>query len=102
MAGFFSKDEILWRAYQAAGLYWLVGVVTAFITSFYMFRMWFMTFFGEYRGEAPQRTRITDLIPRTMTHGHGGIHESPKVMLVPLVILAILSVLADTSESPAR
>src|ERR1700724_2805013 len=51
-AGFFSKDEILWRAYQASWIYWLVGVVTAFLTSFYMFRLWFMTFFGEYRGAA--------------------------------------------------
>src|SRR5580658_6444846 len=49
-AGFFSKDEILWRAYQASWVYWLAGVVTAFITSFYMFRLWFLTFFGEYRG----------------------------------------------------
>src|SRR6059036_1498774 len=52
LSGFFSKDEILWRAYQASWAYWLVGVVTAFLTSFYMFRLWFMTFFGEYRGEA--------------------------------------------------
>src|SRR6202140_396030 len=55
-AGFFSKDEILWRAYQASWIYWLVGVVTAFLTSFYMFRLWFMTFFGEYRGAAGARS----------------------------------------------
>src|ERR1700689_119012 len=52
LAGFFSKDEILWRASQGRWGYWLVGLATAFITSFYMFRLWFMTFFGEYRGEA--------------------------------------------------
>src|SRR5208282_1749486 len=52
LAGFFSKDEILWRAYQASWAYWLVGAVTAFMTSFYMFRLWFLTFFGEYRGES--------------------------------------------------
>src|SRR5881296_270918 len=44
LSGFFSKDEILWRAYQASWAYWLVGVVTAFLTSFYMFRLMYMTF----------------------------------------------------------
>src|SRR5271157_3264941 len=52
LAGFFSKDEILWRAYQASWSYWLVGLITALLTSFYMFRLWFLTFFGHYRGEA--------------------------------------------------
>ncbi|HEX6804038.1 MAG TPA: NADH-quinone oxidoreductase subunit L [Terriglobales bacterium] len=115
LAGFFSKDEILWRAYQTSWAYWLVGVITAFITSFYMFRLWFMTFFGEYRGaagashgneehaghgthlgrdEAPHAGTSTAHDSRAGSpapHGHGGIHESPRVMLVPLVILAILS-----------
>ena len=50
LSGFYSKDEILWRAYQMNWVYWLVGVVTAFMTSFYMFRLMFMTFSGEYRG----------------------------------------------------
>src|SRR3984885_837564 len=53
LAGFWSKDEILWKAYSSehgSWVFWLVGVVTAFITSFYMFRLWFMTFFGDYRG----------------------------------------------------
>jgi NADH-quinone oxidoreductase subunit L len=87
-AGFFSKDEILWRAYQASWIYWLIGVFTAFLTSFYMFRLLFMTFFGTYRGEAESGHGHDS----HGGHGHGGIHESPKVMLVPLVILAILSV----------
>src|SRR5437763_10914765 len=74
LAGFFSKDEILWRAYQARWIYWLIGVFTAFLTSFYMFRLWFMTFFGQYRGEA-ESGRGHD------AHGgHGGIHESPPLM----------------------
>src|SRR5881227_3988350 len=51
-AGFFSKDEILWRAYQARWIYWLVGLVTAFLTYYYMFRLMYMTFSGEYRGDA--------------------------------------------------
>src|SRR5256885_5578323 len=52
LAGFFSKDGILWRAYQASWIYWLVGLITAFLTSFYMFRLMYMTFSGDYRGDA--------------------------------------------------
>ncbi|GAC1437692.1 MAG: NADH-quinone oxidoreductase subunit L [Terriglobales bacterium] len=89
LAGFFSKDEILWRAYQASWIYWMLGLSTAFLTSFYMFRLWFLTFFGDYRGEASANGHGHAAASH---HGHGGVHESPKVMLVPLVILAILSV----------
>src|SRR5580692_5500315 len=88
LAGFFSKDEILWRAYQASWTYWLVGLTTAFITSFYMFRLWFMTFFGKYRGEVQDHSAHD----AHGGHGHGGIHESPRVMVIPLAILAVLSV----------
>ena len=105
-AGFFSKDEILWRAYQVSWAYWAVGVFTAFLTSFYMFRLMFMTFAGKYRGAAgashgheehaghgahlgrDEESRAGAPAP----HGHGGIHESPWVMLGPLVVLAILSI----------
>ena len=91
-AGFFSKDEILARAYEANPAYWFIGVTTAFITSFYMFRLWFMTFFGDYRGrEAAQHGHAP-----AHGHGHGGHgdpHESPMIMLVPLMILAVLSVI---------
>ncbi len=102
-AGFFSKDEILWKAYSSdhgSWVFWLIGVITAFITSFYMFRLWFMTFFGEYRGAPDARdTRIHDphalALPPPDDHGHahGQPHESPSVMLVPLFILAILSLI---------
>ncbi len=94
LAGFFSKDAILWRAYQASWAYWIVGLVTAFITSFYMFRLWFMTFFGDYRGEAEAAHDHAGHPAHDAHggHGHGGIHESPKVMIIPLVILAVLSV----------
>jgi NADH-quinone oxidoreductase subunit L len=93
-SGFFSKDEILWRSYQASWVYWLVGVITAFITSFYMFRLWFMTFFGEYRGEADTEHGHGGHSASDAHggHGHGGIHESPRVMVIPLVVLAVLSV----------
>jgi len=69
-------------------VYWLIGVVTAFITSFYMFRLMYMTFGGEYRGAAGQEAHGHD----DHGHGHGTPHESPWVMLGPLVVLAALSV----------
>jgi NADH-quinone oxidoreductase subunit L len=84
-AGFFSKDEILWSAFSSehgSWIFWAIGLLTAFLTSFYMFRLWFLTFFGEFRGTEASAG----------DHGHGHIHESPRVMLVPLVILAVLSV----------
>jgi NADH-quinone oxidoreductase subunit L len=71
-AGFFSKDAILLAAHQhAPWIYW-VGTVTAGMTAFYVFRAMFLAFFGKYRG-----------------HEHP--HESPAVMLVPLAVLALLS-----------
>jgi NADH-quinone oxidoreductase subunit L len=87
LAGFWSKDEILWKAYQVSWVYWGIGVVTAFITSFYMFRLWYMTFFGDYHGaQVDERgSHAQD------AHGHGEPHESPMVMLGPLMILAVLS-----------
>jgi NADH-quinone oxidoreductase subunit L len=95
LAGFFSKDAILYQAYTSpygSRIYWAIGLLTAFLTSFYMFRQWFMTFFGEYRGDAGHGH--DDHAPASAGdgHGHGGVHESPAVMLVPLAILAILSV----------
>jgi NADH-quinone oxidoreductase subunit L len=91
LAGFFSKDEILARAYAANPAYWFIGVTTAFITSFYMFRLWYLTFFGDYRG------RETTGHGQPDSHAQGGHaghdpHESPMIMLVPLMILAVLSV----------
>ncbi len=77
-AGFFSKDAILAAAFQAGSLgriLYFVGLVTAGLTSFYMFRLWYLTFLGESRSE---------------DHDHHP-HESPWSMLGPLVILAILS-----------
>jgi len=96
-AGFFSKDEILWKAFSSeygSWVFWLIGVTTAFITSFYMFRLWFLTFFGDYRGAGAHDehdSRAAAPAPHGDEHGHGGPHESPWVMLGPLVILAFLS-----------
>jgi NADH-quinone oxidoreductase subunit L len=92
-AGFWSKDEILWKAFGASWVYWLIGVVTAFITSFYMFRLMYMTFGGDYRGAVVQEAHGHDAHGHDdHGHGHGEPHESPWVMLGPLVILAVLSV----------
>jgi NADH-quinone oxidoreductase subunit L len=102
--GFFSKDQILWQVERRSLALWVLGESTAFLTSFYMFRLWFLTFFGQYRGAAeetnahPEHAGTAHSGPTasaqpavTATGGHG-IHESPKVMLIPMVILAILSV----------
>src|SRR5579864_1836868 len=110
-AGFFSKDEILGAVFHSpygGPVIWGIGVLTAGLTSFYMFRLWFMTFFGELKlgsvdlgeeahgahapaqaghGTASQSHGHAD----DDAHGHGGVHESPWVMLAPLVILAVLS-----------
>src|ERR1700727_55579 len=93
-AGFWSKDEILWKAFSsgpAGQVFWLIGLITAFITSFYMFRLLFLTFFGDYRG-AQADEHGSDAHGHD-SHGHGEPHESPMVMLVPLMILALLSVI---------
>jgi NADH-quinone oxidoreductase subunit L len=79
-SGFFSKDEILWKAFSSEHghpLLWLFGLLTAALTAFYMFRLLYLTFFGEARYDR-----------HTASH----LHESPRVMTVPLVILAFLSV----------
>jgi NADH-quinone oxidoreductase subunit L len=91
LAGFWSKDEILWKAYQASWVYWLIGAITALITSFYMFRLLFMTFWGDYKGIQIDDHGHAHAAPGHEGHGHGEPHESPMVMLVPLIILAVLS-----------
>jgi NADH-quinone oxidoreductase subunit L len=75
-SGFFSKDEILAHVFEHSKVMWAIGVFTAFLTAFYMFRMLFLTFFGTYRGTH---------------HAEEKIHESPLSMTVPLIVLAILS-----------
>jgi len=77
-AGFFSKDEILWRAFEQNYILWAIGVITAAMTSFYIFRLVFKTFAGESRVEKEKLVHV---------------HESPRVMTVPLVILGVMSVI---------
>jgi NADH-quinone oxidoreductase subunit L len=93
-AGFFSKDAILYEAFASGGvgiLYWAMGLITAFLTSFYMFRLWYLTFFGDLRGPLQPHTPEPGHTAEA-AHGHAhDPHESPWSMLAPLVILALLS-----------
>ncbi len=73
-AGFFSKDAILLAAWESNKLLWAVGLITAGLTATYMFRAVYLTFEGDFRGTEEQRSHL---------------HESPRVMTVPLIILAV-------------
>jgi NADH-quinone oxidoreductase subunit L len=121
-SGFFSKDEILYETFLSPNggkILWAIGLFTAFLTAFYMFRLWYLTFFGKSRAEARQlveahavahagsgSTLVLDAEPGNHGghndggHGHNGIHESPWVMLVPLIILGILSVIGGLIGIP--
>jgi NADH-quinone oxidoreductase subunit L len=79
LSGFFSKDEILSNAYQIGAVVpWLLGVITAGLTAFYAFRLLFVAFYGKSRMDKKTEKQV---------------HESPPIMVVPLVILAVLSVI---------
>ncbi|HZE19850.1 MAG TPA: NADH-quinone oxidoreductase subunit L, partial [Candidatus Angelobacter sp.] len=85
-AGFFSKDEILYQAWLQNGpLLWMAGIVGAFLTAFYMFRLYFLTFHGA--------SRLTD-------EAKHHLHESPNSMTVPLMILAVLSAIGGFIQVP--
>lgn len=75
-SGFFSKDEILAAAYAKNPVYWVLGVIGAGMTAFYMFRLYATTFLGEFRGTEEQKHHL---------------HESPAAITIPLIILAILA-----------
>jgi len=84
-AGFFSKDEILSHVYEHSKVMWAIGVFTSFLTAFYMFRLLFLTFFGEFRGTEEQRHHL---------------HESPASMTLPLIVLAVLSAVGGFMGAP--
>jgi NADH-quinone oxidoreductase subunit L len=85
-AGFFSKDLILWQTFNhGAVVLWGIGLVTAGLTAFYMFRQLFMVFHGECRADA---------------HAKAHLHESPAVMTLPLIILAIGSIFTGWLGAP--
>lgn len=88
MSGFFSKDEILWQAFSSDyghPIFWVMGFITAGLTAFYMFRLLFMTFYGKERMDE-----------KTKSH----IHESPKFMTIPLMVLAVLAVVGGWIGMP--
>jgi len=87
-SGFFSKDEILWKAFSSDHghpILWVIGVAAAAMTAFYMFRLIYLTFHGKERMDDETRKHI---------------HESPKSMTVPLMILAVLSVIGGFIGMP--
>ena len=84
-AGFFSKDEILLHAFEHNKILYAVGLFTAFLTAFYMFRLLFLTFFGEFRGTEEQKHHL---------------HESPASMTLPLIVLAVLAAIGGFMNAP--
>lgn len=77
-SGFFSKDSILLAAFEHNKILYIIGLITAGLTAFYMFRLLFITFHGGFRGTEEQRQHV---------------HESPAAMTIPLIVLAILSII---------
>lgn len=86
LSGFFSKDEILAHAFGANKVLWVLGVIGALFTAFYMFRLLFLTFFGKFRGTAEQASHV---------------HESPTSMTIPLIVLAVLSAVGGFLNVPS-
>jgi NAD(P)H-quinone oxidoreductase subunit 5 len=117
-AGFWSKDEILGLAFEANPVLWLVGWSTAGLTAFYMFRMYFMTFEGDFRGNdsgirkqllaaaaginfGPGAMNVKELDHDTHDHAHSHEpHESPLTMTFPLMALAVPSVVLGLIGRP--
>jgi len=84
-AGFFSKDEILANTFAQSPTMYVLGVIAAMFTSFYMFRLLFLTFYGKFRGTSDQEHHL---------------HESPPSMTIPLIVLAVLSVIGGFLNVP--
>ena len=108
LAGFWSKDEILGQAFISFPAFWFIGFMTAGMTAFYMFRLYFLTFEGEFRGNNEElRLQLTQAAGLEIEDEHteesheeeehealsGVVHESPWSMTFPLVFLAFPSVL---------
>ena len=91
-AGFWSKDEVLLYAFANNRLLWLIGVITALLTAYYMTRQVIMVFFGE--------ARWNDHAEENGAHGDHTPHESPWTMVAPLVVLAGLSIVGGALQLP--
>jgi NADH-quinone oxidoreductase subunit L len=122
LAGFWSKDDILLAAYDTKPALWVIGLVTALLTAFYMSRQVFLVFFGEPRwNEDPSAAPVEaeaavggddEPVPATVAavaddhgadaHGHSEVHphESPWLMTLPLVVLAVASFLGGAVNLP--
>jgi NADH-quinone oxidoreductase subunit L len=112
LAGFFSKDEILWRTFSGGHqIMWIIGLVTSFLTATYMFRLVFLTFHGERRHDAPvpehaQHPHVQHQHPQHPTHDqhpqhdHTHLHDAPAPMALALIVLAIGSVFAGLVGIP--
>jgi NADH-quinone oxidoreductase subunit L len=85
LAGFFSKDEILAKAYEHQPVLWFLGLLVSLLTALYMFRLLFMVFFGSFRGSDHQRDHL---------------HESPPSMTIPLIVLAFFSAIGGSIGMP--
>jgi len=96
LSGFFSKDEIIWSAYASGSsvgkFVWILGLAGAFFTPFYTFRLIFLTFHGKNRGGHHEEQHGHSA--HGSHHGEHHIHESPKVMTIPLMLLAVGAVAA--------
>src|SRR5919198_797681 len=112
LSGFFSKDEILFRTFTsanpAAKLLWTVGILTSLLTATYMFRLVFLAFHGERRHDTPaapahpeeeepaaHAAAANPAAPHAAGHGHAGhVHDAPPSMTIPLIVLALGSIVA--------
>ncbi|MGB7217671.1 MAG: NADH-quinone oxidoreductase subunit L [Vicinamibacterales bacterium] len=116
LSGFFSKDEILFRSFEANKAIWVLAVATALMTAFYMFRLVSMTFYGAYRGPAWEGAHAAPAHgPQSRAHGHApaghdahaghgawhGPHESPRAMTFPLMALAVGAIVAGFVGIPS-
>lgn len=84
-AGFWSKDEILMTAFHGNTILWIIGSIASIMTAFYMFRLMYLTFFKDFRGTEEQKHHL---------------HESPRLITIPLVILAVLAAIGGAINLP--
>ena len=88
LSGFFSKDEIMMNLFTSGSygkVYWVLGMIAAMLTAYYMFRLYFLTFWGKFRGGEKLESHL---------------HESPSLMTFPLIVLAILSTIGGLLGIP--
>lgn len=85
-SGFFSKDEMLAQIFSHNRMFWLLGIIVSIFTAFYMFRLFYLTFHGDFRGTEKEKSHL---------------HESPPAITIPLVVLALLALAGGLLGLPA-